>query len=406
LAPDLLVEVGGSDRKKELSGIWLAWAAMEARFLVQEVPNVHDRGDGGFGGTEGAHLLLAHLTAESPPPPPFASSLRRRMSSRFTVASNTRGVPANSAARTPHRCTLMCSGMAVQPVVVVHGQHLGRPPRRGWRPVARRLRPGPPCQKARGASFSGVPHHPGVHVPQGTPPGEPRAPPPSDGSPAPGAATGARRASGSRPSTSPCSPFVANTSTTRWPARGGLGQRAAGGDGFSSSGWAWKLTMVATTRHTTGPWPRNRCADGFVIRTSALTKRYGSTTALDQLTWTFPPGSVYGLVGPNGAGKTTLLGILSGFRRPTSGRVEVSVPRRKVSVLPDTPAVRTLAHGSGGGGSGPSPRGSGAPCIHGGRRVGRGGAGRRGPRAVARLLPGDAPAPRPWRPRSLAGPIC
>jgi ABC-2 type transport system ATP-binding protein len=77
--------------------------------------------------------------------------------------------------------------------------------------------------------------------------------------------------------------------------------------------------------------------DGFVIRTSALTKRYGSTTALDHVDLDVPAGSVYGLVGPNGAGKTTLLGILSGLRRPTSGRVEVSVPRRKVSVLPDTP---------------------------------------------------------------------
>jgi ABC-2 type transport system ATP-binding protein len=41
------------------------------------------------------------------------------------------------------------------------------------------------------------------------------------------------------------------------------------------------------------------------IRTEALSKRYGSTLALDALRLSVPPGEVYGFLGPNGAGKTT-----------------------------------------------------------------------------------------------------
>ena len=51
-----------------------------------------------------------------------------------------------------------------------------------------------------------------------------------------------------------------------------------------------------------------------------LTKRYGSTTALDGLSFAVPQGSVCGFLGPNGAGKTTTLRILFGLARPTSGR--------------------------------------------------------------------------------------
>jgi ABC-2 type transport system ATP-binding protein len=74
-----------------------------------------------------------------------------------------------------------------------------------------------------------------------------------------------------------------------------------------------------------------------MLRTHALTKRYGQHTALADVDLTVAPGSVYGLVGPNGAGKTTLLAVLAGLRRATAGRVELDVPRRRVAVLPDTP---------------------------------------------------------------------
>ena len=43
-----------------------------------------------------------------------------------------------------------------------------------------------------------------------------------------------------------------------------------------------------------------------------ITKRYGSVTALDDVTVSFEEGRIYGLLGRNGAGKTTLLNIITG----------------------------------------------------------------------------------------------
>ena len=58
----------------------------------------------------------------------------------------------------------------------------------------------------------------------------------------------------------------------------------------------------------------------MLLTTENLTKRYGSFTALDELTFSIAPGEVVGLLGPNGSGKTTALRIILGFLRPTSGR--------------------------------------------------------------------------------------
>lgn len=74
-----------------------------------------------------------------------------------------------------------------------------------------------------------------------------------------------------------------------------------------------------------------------VITTDGLGKVYGDTVALADVDLVVPRGSTYGLIGPNGAGKTTMLSILSGLRRPTSGTVELAVPRTALGVLVDTP---------------------------------------------------------------------
>ena len=75
----------------------------------------------------------------------------------------------------------------------------------------------------------------------------------------------------------------------------------------------------------------------MIVATNQLVKTYGTTTALAGVDLHVERGSVYGMVGRNGAGKTTLLGILSGLRMPTSGSMEIGVPKNERATLPDTP---------------------------------------------------------------------
>nr|WP_323373427.1 ATP-binding cassette domain-containing protein [Plantactinospora alkalitolerans] len=66
-----------------------------------------------------------------------------------------------------------------------------------------------------------------------------------------------------------------------------------------------------------------------VIEVNSATKRYGSKTAVDNLSFTVRPGHVTGFLGPNGAGKTTTLRMILGLDAPTAGTVTVSgVPFR------------------------------------------------------------------------------
>jgi ABC-2 type transport system ATP-binding protein len=60
-----------------------------------------------------------------------------------------------------------------------------------------------------------------------------------------------------------------------------------------------------------------------VVRVCALTKVYGRTTALRDVSLTIGAGEVFGYLGPNGAGKTTTIRLLMGLLRPTSGSATV-----------------------------------------------------------------------------------
>jgi ABC-2 type transport system ATP-binding protein len=60
-----------------------------------------------------------------------------------------------------------------------------------------------------------------------------------------------------------------------------------------------------------------------VIEAAGLTKRYGSTVAVDDLSFTVPPGQVTGFLGPNGAGKSTTMRLILGLDAPDSGSVTV-----------------------------------------------------------------------------------
>ena len=61
----------------------------------------------------------------------------------------------------------------------------------------------------------------------------------------------------------------------------------------------------------------------ILARAVEVSRRYGDTLALDRITLDVAAGELVGLLGPNGAGKSTLVSLLTGVRRPTSGRVEL-----------------------------------------------------------------------------------
>ena len=60
-----------------------------------------------------------------------------------------------------------------------------------------------------------------------------------------------------------------------------------------------------------------------VLEAEHLTRRFGTTLALDDVSLTVRSGELVGLLGPNGAGKTTLLSIATGLRRPDAGTVRL-----------------------------------------------------------------------------------
>ena len=60
-----------------------------------------------------------------------------------------------------------------------------------------------------------------------------------------------------------------------------------------------------------------------MIELKALTKRYGSFTAVDSIDLVVPKGELFGFLGPNGAGKTTTLRMIAGILRPTAGTVHI-----------------------------------------------------------------------------------
>ncbi|MGK3205861.1 ABC transporter ATP-binding protein [Amycolatopsis sp. MEPSY49] len=79
-----------------------------------------------------------------------------------------------------------------------------------------------------------------------------------------------------------------------------------------------------------------------MIVTRALTKRYGSTLAVDAVDLAVREGDRYGFLGPNGSGKTTLVRMLLGLVYATSGEIEVlgkPVPKRVAEVLPEVGAL-------------------------------------------------------------------
>ena len=84
-----------------------------------------------------------------------------------------------------------------------------------------------------------------------------------------------------------------------------------------------------------------------MIEARSLSKRYGDTLAVDDLSFTVEPGRITGFLGPNGAGKTTTMRLILGLDRPSAGTVsvngkrfsELASPMREVGALLDAKAV-------------------------------------------------------------------
>ena len=81
-----------------------------------------------------------------------------------------------------------------------------------------------------------------------------------------------------------------------------------------------------------------------MIEVVGLSKRFGSTLAVDDLTFSVQPGTITGFLGPNGAGKSTTMRTILGLVRPTAGTTsilgqqyrELDHPVRRVGVLLET----------------------------------------------------------------------
>ena len=58
-----------------------------------------------------------------------------------------------------------------------------------------------------------------------------------------------------------------------------------------------------------------------LLRLERVSKEFGKLKALEEVSFAVQPGEVVGLIGPNGAGKTTLFNVITGFYRPTFGKV-------------------------------------------------------------------------------------
>ena len=101
--------------------------------------------------------------------------------------------------------------------------------------------------------------------------------------------------------------------------------------------------------HTEGPETETRRIGSPAIAVRGLTKRFGTLTAIDDLTFEVRPGVVIGFLGPNGAGKSTTLRAILGLVRPTPGSASVAGmpyadlehPARTVGTVLETQSFNT-----------------------------------------------------------------
>jgi len=83
------------------------------------------------------------------------------------------------------------------------------------------------------------------------------------------------------------------------------------------------------------------------LQVENLTMRFGGLVAVDALSFAVKHGTIHGLIGPNGAGKTTTFNMISGFYKPTSGKVLLrgeDISGLKMHEVARRGVVRTFQH--------------------------------------------------------------
>ena len=73
---------------------------------------------------------------------------------------------------------------------------------------------------------------------------------------------------------------------------------------------------------TQAPTPPPSLSNPAILTATPITKQFGGLTAVSDVTFKLPERSIVSIIGPNGAGKTTYFNMLTGFYRPTLGRIE------------------------------------------------------------------------------------
>ena len=83
------------------------------------------------------------------------------------------------------------------------------------------------------------------------------------------------------------------------------------------------------------------------LQLDRVSKRFGGLMAVKELTLTVETGEIRGLIGPNGAGKTTVFNLISGFYRPTAGRIlyqDEDIAGLRTCHIAERGIVRTFQH--------------------------------------------------------------
>src|SRR5580698_10445993 len=128
--------------------------------------------------------------------------------------------------------------------------------------------------------------------------------------------------------------------TSSWWAAGGMAdspKRCSARSASTACSTRAAPLSCSAARTMTDPLQAEPRTDA-AVEVDGVTKRFGSTLALDDVSFSVPPGEVLALLGPNGAGKTTLIRVLTTLLKPDSGRARIA----GLDVQKDARTIRSM----------------------------------------------------------------